>query len=187
MRSDRNPYFLLKNSKSQEVQTLLASAPDMTASQIKELKVKPDVKKAMLFVKEFGVSSPATPEKLKNSSANAAPKNKHKSMTTADIIAERMIANSKPVLSPEHEIWQYDGAPQFVKCVSSGWLNLDYSNLYIRDGNRIFLHHVWCFATPDIIRTSTKIAVGNQADLNRLIQQHLNQRFFNPQSKIALK
>lgn len=50
MRSDRNPYYILVASKKPEIQQWLERAPSMSEEQIQTLVLKPDLKKAMLYM-----------------------------------------------------------------------------------------------------------------------------------------
>ena len=155
MRSDRNPYFLLKKSKNPEVQRLLSIAHTLTPEEILKATPKPDLQKAMLFVKEFG--------------------DQNRSATVAEIVADKMAKSSLPSLTPTFEVWQYYGESHPAKCERSGYIDILSGNLFMRDKNRIFIQHNWCILSPEILKNSKKIASDKtHHDFNALLSEISN-------------
>ena len=156
MRSDRNPYFFLKKSQDPRVQEWLAQAAEMTGEEIQALSIKPDLKKAMMFVLAFGQQK--------------------KSDTTANFIADIMAARSNNPPPDSSEFWEYRGDERFVRCLSNGWVNLPTGTLFMRDQTRMFAQHIWCDLSSEIWAASVRAGQGTHSDFNRLEQERLQAR-----------
>lgn len=154
MRSDRNPYFFLKKSRDPQVQQWLAQAANMTVEQIQSLNIKPDVKKAMLFVNVMGAQT--------------------RSQTTADLMADRMQAVSGTTTGLM-QLCEYTGAQIWVSTGRSQ-ICVDTGTLFAVHQDRIFIHHNWIplKANEKILQYSQNMGEGTQTDLNAMIQNKLN-------------
>lgn len=157
MRSDRNPYFLYKKSRDPLIQQLLKDAETLSISQIEKMSVKPDVKRAMLFVAQLGHQT--------------------KSDTTANLLAEKMIEGSTAVAPDSWPIWQYLGEAKFAKCVSNGSVQIQCNDVFIQKQNQLFIQHIWCHIDHDILSQSQSLGMGTFENLNVKIQEILNQRY----------
>jgi hypothetical protein len=166
MRSDRNPYFFLKKSRDPGVQALLSEANLMSETEIQALKIKPDLKKAMLFVKQFG--------------------DQVRTNTTAELIAEEMSRRSVPTLQDTHEIWQYQGRDFLARSVRRGWIDIQPHDLFIRDRDRMFVRHNWCWFEPCVQKQSHLVTEGSFQTLNQLIKLGLQKKWGQPGSGVAI-
>jgi hypothetical protein len=154
MRSDRSPYFFLKKSKDPKVQDLLAKAANMSVKEVDKLvDIKPDLKKAMLFIAQFGEQS--------------------KSATSADLIATQMQQLHKNTNGPHtFDIFQFNGGDFFAKCETGSSILITTGTPFILDGFKIFIVHNWIDSktTDHILSQSKKISNGTFNDLNIIIQ-----------------
>lgn len=157
MRSDRNPYFLLKKSKNPVIAQLLKDAETLPVAEIEKMSVKPDVKRAMLFVSRMG--------------------SQEKSNTTANLLADQMVSNSQPQDSQQFPMWQYLGEAKFVNCVGNGSVQIQPKDVFIQQQNQIFVQHIWCQLDHDILRQSQLLGEGTFSDLNIKIQEVLKERY----------
>jgi len=159
MRSDRNPYFLYKNHKDPKIRELLAQAPHMTLEEIQSCVCKPDVKKAMLFVKQFG--------------------DQDKSVSTANLIADRMpIVIQMPQLL-QGEIYSYDGPTIHVKIRTQGRTQHMWEvhkDMFLHQNGLIWLNHTWCEPTADLWAYSHKLCDGDLHMFNQILHNHVNQK-----------
>jgi hypothetical protein len=159
MRSDRNPYFLYKNHKDPKIRELLDQAEHMTVAEIEALTCKPDLKKAMRFVKQFG-----TPER---------------SMITAQLIADHM---TMQVLTPQlcqGEIYVYDGPDLHVKIRTKGRMQHAWHmrhDVFMHKDGAIWLNHTWCDVPPDLWAYSRKLCDGDLHTYNQVMHNHMNQK-----------
>ena len=163
MRSDRNPYFFLKNSKNPQIQQLLQDAPSMSAAEIAALNIKPDVKKAMQFVHTLGDQT--------------------RSNTTAELLAEKMISahNSTDHSRPTYDILLYTGADCEIQLRARNWLLMRGSFLFMTQGTRMFVSHNW---TSTLLGNNyigvehrQKVGHGDQNLYNQMNQQHLKEKY----------
>lgn len=162
MRSDRSPYFLYKNHKDPKIRALIDQAPHMTHEEIDACVTKPDVKKAMRFVKQFG--------------------HQDKSQTVGNLVADQMlqIKTISPQL-PEGDIYLYSG-PQIVVPIiprpgsqlKQSWLVQN--DVFLHVCNKIWINHSWCAHTPELWSHSNKIGTGDLNTYNRMLYNHLNQK-----------
>lgn len=157
MRSDRNPYFLLRKSRDPAVQQYLEQAATMTVEQIGSLQIKPDLRKAMLFVNEFGHVT--------------------KSDTVANIVADRATVTKQQL--PQYEICHYQGPLTELKVRKTALLLDDF--LFLKDCNRIFASHNWFDLNEhnnrSVLAHSKTVGIGDQHMYNRMIQDHLKQKY----------
>lgn len=162
MRSDRNPYFFLKKSRDPQVQQWLAQAEGMTSQQIEALNIKPDVKKAMLFVNRMGHQT--------------------RSATTAELLADHM----QPVTTTSQpmQFHEYVGESVWVNVSARGQIQVEPGTLFALHADRIFIHHNWIALKNNekILEYSQNIGQGTPTDLNRLIQNKLNNTHLRTQA-----
>lgn len=160
MRSDRSPYFFLKKSKDPKVQCLLAKAENMSVKDVDELvDIKPDLKKAMLFIAQFGEQT--------------------RSVTSAELIATQMQNLHKNTNGPHtFDIFQFNGIDFFARCETGGLILIKTGTPFILDGDKIFIIHNWIdskiIENKHILAQSKKISNGTFNDLNIIIQDLLN-------------
>ena len=158
MRSDRNPYFVLKKSKDPRVQQHLLMASSMSHQQIEQLPIKPDLKKAMHFVCEFGQVE--------------------RSISTADLFVERATSTNNTL--PSYPVYHYTGAcvELFVSKRTSLILE-DF--LFLKDQDRIFVSHNWIDLSLAnnrmILDWAVPIGIGDQQVYNQMVQQHLQRKY----------
>ena len=163
MRSDRNPYFFLKKSKDPHVQHMLSEAPHMSMAQIDALKVKPDLRKAMHFVRVFGA-----PER---------------SQTVADLSAHIMQQNHKPPPDPLGTVYEYVGPPHELKIHTQGsrishtW-HMEH-DVFLLLQDRIWFNHTWCAAPEpkhEFWSYCTNKGEHHLNQFNQIIHTHVNQK-----------
>lgn len=159
MRSDRNPYFLLRNSKDARVKQLLAQAEHMTSQEIMALEVKPDVKKAMLFVATVGQVA--------------------KSVTTAEALADRM-QTAHVSKSAQYEIYKYVGMEQVITTPNKNQLIIAAPFVFMKQNNRIFVSHNWLNLSDgnnhQIMNQCHLVGLGDSILYNKLTQDLIRQR-----------
>ena len=162
MRSDRNPYFFLKKSKDTKVKEWLAKAEMMAIDEIEKLSIKPDLKKAMLFVATLGHQTRCT--------------------TTAELFADKMQA-AQPKNNGPHvfDIFEYTGPDVFVKCMTGSHILINSGDMFIKDLQKVFIKHNWVSLTESsnfVINAYSKSSgAGTFDDLNKRIQLSLNARY----------
>lgn len=162
MRSDRNPYFFLKKSKDAKIKEWLSKAETMSIEEIECLSIKPDVKKAMLFISEFG--------------------HQEKVMSTAELFADKMqkIHSNNNGLHI-FDIFEYTGPDVFVKCKTGSHILINAGDNFIKDLSKVFIKHNWIDITEEsnsIINSYSKAAgVGTFDDLNKKIQSVINKKY----------
>ena len=162
MRSDRNPYYFLKKSKDPKIQHLLKEAETLKPQEILSMSLKPDVKKAMLFVAEFG--------------------QQEKSQHTAELLAEQMAKTSSPCENILKEIWQYQGPAVFVPVTSTSSIEILPNSYFIKDHKKIFINHNWLrlpASQKQIEASSAFHSLGSFQDLNVLKKLQLEQKYSN--------
>lgn len=160
MRSDRNPYFFLKKSKDPSVQKLLKDAETLNVDTIQKMNVKPDVKKAMMFIAELG--------------------QQEKSQHTAELLAEKMVSLSQPMGNSLKEIWHYQGANVFVSVTPTSSIEVLTNSYFIKDQDKIFINHNWLrsqASQDQILCNSIFHSVGSFQDLNLLKKHQLEQKY----------
>jgi len=162
MRSDRNPYFILKNSKDPVVKSWLGQAAELSHDEIQGLSIKPDVKKAMLFLKTFG--------------------DQNRSASNAELLAAKMMATTSNSAPTQKEIWQYKGASRWVRCGRTS-IEANEGDYFIKDQEKIFLKHNWIKSTEPSAQAMTAesvfVEMGDFNHLNHLTKTHLNQKYPN--------
>jgi hypothetical protein len=159
MRSDRNPYFLYKNHKDPKVRALLDQSPHMTVDEIQALSCKPDLKKAMRFVKQFG-----TP---------------YKSVSTHQLIADHMNIQVVTPQLPQGEIYVYEGPDLHVKIRTRGTMKHSWhmtQDVFLYVNHMIWLNHTWCDVTPELWPYSRKLCDGDLHTFNQILHNHVNQK-----------
>lgn len=159
MRSDRNPYFLYKNHKDPKVRALLDEAPNMTVVEIQACVCKPDLKKAMLFVKQFGALE--------------------KSVSTAQLIADKMNIQVRAPTWKTGEIYLYDGPDLFVNIRTRGRMKHSWhmtKDVFMYQDGAIWLNHTWCDAPPELWSYSRKLCDGDLNTYNQILHNHVNQQ-----------
>lgn len=162
MRSDRNPYFFLKNSKDAKIKEWLSKAETMSIEEIESLSIKPDVKKAMLFISEFG--------------------HQERGLTMAELFADKM-QKMQPKNNGPHlfDICEYTGPDVFVKCKTGSHILINAGDIFIRHLSKVFIKHNWIDTTEEsnsIINSYSKSSgVGTFDDLNKRIQSALNKKY----------
>lgn len=159
MRSDRNPYFFLKNSKNLAIKNLLQQAETLTPQEIQNLNIKPDVKKAMLFVSEFG--------------------QQQKSQHTAELLALKMSLIPPPPKT-QYEIWVYNGANTFVATSKTGSIEVSEKSFFLKDQDKIFINHNWIIPKESkikILASSMFHSFGGFDTLNILQKNQLDQKY----------
>lgn len=160
MRSDRNPYFFLKKSKDPQIQQLLKDAETLCPHDIQKMNVKPDVKKAMMFIAEFG--------------------QKDKSQHTAELLADKMSQSSVPVSTIRKEIWQYQGSTIFVAVSHTSSIEVQPNSYFLKDQEKIFINHNWLrlqISREQILASSVFHSFGSFQDLNLLKKVQLEQKY----------
>jgi hypothetical protein len=156
MRSDRNPWFILKKSRDPRIQEWLSKAPGLSEREILGLNIKPDLKRAMIFAKK--------------------QVEQEKSQKIADIIAEQMIAQSVESAPKVLAIHQYTGPDAWIKTNTRSELLISHGSYFWLDTNAMFVSHIWCPAQQTIIQNSVFLTYGTQRDLNIHIQKQLEKR-----------
>jgi hypothetical protein len=159
MRSDRSPYFLYKNHKDPKIRELLAQAQHMQVAEIQALTCKPDLKKAMLFVKQFG--------------------DQDKSVSTANLIADRMPVIIHTPQLPQGEIYSYDGPTIHLKIRTQGRTQHMWEvhkEVFLHQNGRVWLNHSWCDPTPELWCHSKKLCDGDLNTYNQILHNHVNQK-----------
>ena len=162
MRSDRNPYFFLKKSKDSKVKEWLEKAENMGIEEIESLSLKPDLKKAMLFVATLGHQDRCT--------------------TTAELFADKMQAMQPKSNGPHlYDIFEYTGPDIFVKCMTGSHILINTGDLFIKDLQKVFIKHNWVNlidAANSVINSHSRASgEGTFDDLNKRIQSTLNSRY----------
>lgn len=160
MRSDRNPYFILRKSKNAHVQHWLHEAAHMTIPQIEQTDVKPDLKKAMLFVATFGAQT--------------------RSAHTAEIMADLMTKNHECVRPSQWELWQYDQESFPIKCKGNNWIILNTPFVFLKDQHRAFVGHVWVnlkdSENQQLMNGAQQIGMGDHSVYNKITNQLIQKR-----------
>ena len=137
----------------------LSKAEELSKNEIEKLQIKPDIKKAMLFIAKFGEQS--------------------KSMSTAELIADMMQTNTKPTNGPElYEIYEYTGTETFAKIGSTHML-IDTGDLFLSDDTRIFIKHNWAKKSENeqVMINKKQVYFGSFSDLNRLDQERISKKY----------
>ena len=131
----------------------------MAVDEIQALQVKPDLKKAMLFVKQFG--------------------DQPKSVHTAELIADRMNMKVETNPSPMGSIYEYRGPQIQVPIITPGRSQHYWQvahEVFWTDGERIWLNHSWCMPTSDLWSYSRKLCDGVLNSYNQVLYNHMNQK-----------
>lgn len=158
MRSDRNPYHILSKSKNAQVQAWLAKAHHMTESEINSLSIKPDLKKAMLYLVIQG----------RNSSASSA----------AEQFADKMQqAHAPQVLCMD--IYRYMGQTTFIPVTHMSKIEIKAHQFFGFMNNQTFVNHCWSplSMNPWLISQSVFECQADATHLNRLNQDRLTKIF----------
>ena len=162
MRSDRNPYFLYKNHKDPKIRVLLNQAPNMTDQEIDACVVKPDLRKAMKFVKQFG--------------------HQDKSESVSNLVADKMlmIQTISPPL-PTGDIYLYTGPQIVVPIIPRPGALLKQSwqvqnDVFLHVSNKIWINHSWCAPPAELWSDSQKIGSGDLNTYNQILHNHVNQK-----------
>jgi hypothetical protein len=157
MRSDRNPYFFLKKSKDPKIQNMLKMAETLTVAEIQKLDTKPDIRRAMLYVKSIGEQE----------------KSQHLAETLADVMQQK----SKPVGSQEFPIWRYQGVSCWVPTHKSSIL-VEPNEYFLRKQDKIFINHNWVTvsAAGSLLQHAVFVQNGTFERLNILKQTVIQQR-----------
>lgn len=142
------------------MQARLAQATELSVDQIQALNIKPDLKRAMLFVCELGHSE--------------------RSVTTAELLAEIMIKNSQPTSSVLCELWQYDGVEFPIKCKGSNWITLMTPFVFLKKSHMAFVGHNWVNLQEDqnlkLIQNGSQIGMADQIMYNQKTQELIQKR-----------
>lgn len=158
MRSERNPYFLLKRSRDPRVQHYLAMAVTASHDEIEALEIKKDLKRAMHFVRRFGKDA-----------AN---------QTAANLIADR--AQVCTPTCQQYPIYHYQGTTVALNLPRGNSLLSD-DFLFLLDHNRIFAQHNWIDldrqGNEKVLLSSKRVGFGDQHQYNRMIQDHLSKKY----------
>ena len=158
MRSERNPYFLLKRSRDPKVQHYLQLAQTASHDEIEALEIKKDLKRAMHFVKQFGAES--------------------NNQTTANLIADRAQVNT--VAPQQYAIYHYQG-PSFSLSLARGNSLISDDFLFLLHNDRIFAQHNWIDLSHRdnrrVLQSSKSVGFGDQHQYNRMIQDHLSKKY----------
>lgn len=156
MRSDRNPYFLYKNKKDPHIQQLLAQAPTLTDAQIFALTPKPDLRKAMQFVRDMGTQT--------------------KSVHTAELLAARMMQMATPTHTvAEYDLWHYKGGQIVLSTQTRSQLIMQ-DFLFLYADTKIWVSHNWCMIPQDqhmFWSCCEKLGRADHTEYNRQIQVYL--------------
>lgn len=158
MRSERNPYFLLKRSRDPRVQHYLALATTASHDDIEALEIKKDLKRAMHFVRRFGKDAV--------------------NQTTANLIADR--AQESTPIPQQYPIYHYQGDTVSLSLPRGNSLVSD-DFLFLLDEQRIFAQHNWIDLSgpgnSQILLSSKRVGFGDQHQYNRMIQDHLSKKY----------
>ena len=160
MRSDRSPYFLYKNHKDPVIRELLDRAAQMTDQEIDACVTKPDVKKAMRFVKQFG--------------------HQDRSAAVKDIVADRMQASFTPVIVAIGDIYLYKGPVLELPIKTTGrrlkhsWMVQD--DVFMHVNGQIWINHTWCDPVDLLWSYSEKMGTGDLNTYNQIVHNYLNQK-----------
>lgn len=159
MRSNRSPYFLYKNHKDPQIRALVAQAEHMSWEEIQSLSCKPDLKKALFFVKKFG--------------------HQDRVIHTAELVADNMQKTIIPQKKIQGDLYEYLGPHTCVKIYTTNhdhyWeVNHD---IFLHVEDRIWLNHTWCKPTDLIWSHSKKICSGDLNTYNQILHTHLNKKY----------
>jgi hypothetical protein len=131
----------------------------MQVSEIQSLTCKPDLKKAMLFVKQFG--------------------HQDRSVHTAELIADTLTVKHHVPTLPQGVIYVYDGPTTHVKIHTQGSMQHQWQvthDVFLSVGDRVWLNHTWCTPTQDLWSYSRKLADGDLNTYNQILHTHVNQK-----------
>ncbi len=159
MRSDRNPYFFLKNSRDPKLQELFAQAETMTQGEINSLSIKPDWKKALLFLNSLGHQT--------------------KSATNAEVLADRMTAIPAPS-AKTFEIWQYQGTGEWLLCNRTS-IEIACGDYFLKDQEKIYCNNNWIDlnrnANVPVMQDSVFVEIGTAQTLSQKRSDALRQKY----------
>jgi hypothetical protein len=134
------------------VQRLLKQAEHMTATEIHSLAIKPDWKKAMLFVQQM--------------------EQQETSQTNAELLADLMCV--KPAPLNLFDIWQYHGSACWLLCNTSS-IELRCGEYFLKNHNKIFCDHNWINLQKNkhasVMSNSKFVQKGTPLDLLQLKNQ----------------
>lgn len=149
MRSDRNPYYILKASKKPEVQKWLSIAPSMSLEQIKSLMIKPDLKKAMEYARQ------------KAQAEHAA--------NLAENLADVMNAGFQPY-QQVFEIYQYQGSTRWFQVSKISSVEILAGTYWGLAGDQMFVDHCFVKAqlNPWLLADSKWHVCGTSGTINHL-------------------
>jgi hypothetical protein len=161
MRSDRNPYYLVRKSKDPQVQAWLSEAAHMTDHQIHTLPCKPDVKKALMFAKHL---QPGV-----------------RSQTTAELLADRMNSHVHPHVAHQHELWQYDGEACWIKCAARQHMQLVPPFVFLKNQNQAYVGRVWVSLLDAenyvLIQQGRQIGMADHSRYNQITHELIQKRY----------
>jgi hypothetical protein len=158
MRSEKNPWFLLRNSKNPDIQAWLKKAETMSKEEILALQIKKDVQRAMLYVQQ--------------------QKDNVASQGVAESLADLMQANHKSQTESVYPIYRYNDTSTFFTTERNTQVNIECGDPWILDNNRAYVNSSWGFliANPWLIRSSASICNGTFSDLARMKQEAIQKR-----------
>lgn len=143
-----------------KIQAWLRDAEHMTVDQIIKLAIKPDVKKAMLFVRELGHVSRST--------------------HTAELLADLMNTQHTVHTPQLAELWQYDGESFPIKCKSRNWISLTTPFVFLKKQDQAFVGHNWVNLHEDqnhlLTLVGRQIGMGDHIMYNQKTQELIQKR-----------
>jgi len=158
LRSSFNPYTILSKSKKPEIQDWLKKAETMQADEIRALKLKPDLTKAMLYVCE----------------QNQRAVTDAQAESLADLM-QQMHKQQDNIL----QIWQYNGGTEFVRQTMTTSVDVASGSYFgVRD-NKAFVNNCWCplILNANLLSNSAYIEDGDPTRLNILNKQRRNKAY----------
>jgi hypothetical protein len=154
MRSDKNPYHFLIKSKNAQVQMWLEKASHMSKADILLVNVKPDLKKAMLYLAD-----------MQTQQASAG---------VAESIATQMAQAHAPS-TIQLQIYEYLGSTMFIPVSHMSQMEIKQGQFFAVRENRTFVSNCWSpmHMNPLLLSQSKFICQADATKLNQLNQQRL--------------
>lgn len=156
MRSEKNPYFLLRKSKNPQIQEWLKKAETMSIEEITTLKIKPDLQRAMLYIQQ--------------------QKHDAISQNIAMMLADQMQENN-PIIDRVYSLWTYNGPSTFFITQNESQVNIENGDPWLKDSDRAYVNSTWgCISANQFLVNSSSIGNGTFSDLPRLKREAIMKR-----------
>jgi hypothetical protein len=149
MRSEKNPYFILKASKKSHIQQWLSQAETLSVQEIDRLPIKPDLKKAMLYAHEL-VRSQQVDQLAEN----------YADMMTMDFIPQQQ----------EFSIYHYVGGTRWMIVSNHSSVEIGSGIFWGLIQDQMFVNHCWSNLkdNPWLLEDSQLHCMGNSSIINML-------------------